>query len=217
MARTCQVCNVTEKRIAPRVVNDSCIIKGNTLTGLKTGMTVASFKDEMLSGSGHVTITAENSGNDTIGTGSKIKMSYPDNTSDEFEVIIYGDVNGDGWYDGQDATTVNMLANGMLSREQVGDAAYMAADCNHDGVINQIDVDILNRAGVLLSDIDQTKSTDELLETSAAYAEYAKLVSQNVSPDIPKTEEPPTQSKNIFERIIDFIMSLINKLISIFR
>lgn len=217
MARTCQVCNVTEKRIAPRVVNDSCIINGNTLTGLKTGMTVASFKDEMLSGSGHVTITAENSGNDTIGTGSKIKMSYPDNTSDEFEVIIYGDVNGDGWYDGQDATTVNMLANGMLSREQVGDAAYMAADCNHDGVINQLDVDILNRAGVLLSDIDQTKSTDELLETSAAYAEYTKLVSQNVSPDIPKTEEPPTQSKNIFERIIDFIMLLINKLISIFR
>lgn len=217
MARTCQVCNVTEKRVASRVVNDSCIIKGNTLTGLKTGMTVASFKDEMLSGSGHVTITAENSGNDTIGTGSKIKMSYPDNTSDEFEVIIYGDVNGDGWYDGQDATTVNMLANGMLSREQVSDAAYMAADCNHDGVINQLDVDILNRAGVLLSDIDQTKSTDELLETSAAYAEYTKLVSQNVSPDIPKTEEPPTQSKNIFERIIDFIISLINKLISIFR
>lgn len=217
MVRTCQVCNVTEKRVASRVVNDSCIIKGNTLTGLKTGMTVASFKDEMLSGSGHVTITAENSGNDTIGTGSKIKMSYPDNTSDEFEVIIYGDVNGDGWYDGQDATTVNMLANGMLSREQVGDAAYMAADCNHDGVINQLDVDTLNRAGVLLSDIDQTKSTDELLETSAAYAEYTKLVSQNVSPDIPKTEEPPTQSKNIFERIIDFIMSLINKLISIFR
>ena len=217
MARTCQVCNVTEKRVASRVVNDSCIIKGNTLTGLKTGMTVASFKDEMLSGSGHVTITAENSGNDTIGTGSKIKMSYPDNTSDEFEVIIYGDVNGDGWYDGQDATMVNMLANGMLSREQVGDAAYMAADCNHDGVINQLDVDILNRAGVLLSDIDQTKSTDELLETSAAYAEYTKLVSQNVSPDIPKTEEPPTQSKNIFEKIIDFIMSLINKLISIFR
>lgn len=217
MARTCQVCNVTEKRVASRVVNDSCIIKGNTLTGLKTGMTVASFKDEMLSGSGHVTITAENSGNDTIGTGSKIKMSYPDNTSDEFEVIIYGDVNGDGWYDGQDATTVNMLANGMLSREQVSDAAYMAADCNHDGVINQLDVDILNRAGVLLSDIDQTKSTDELLETSAAYAEYTKLVSQNVSPDIPKTEEPPTQRKNIFERIIDFIISLINKLISIFR
>ena len=217
MTRTCQTCNVTEKRVAPRVVNESCIINGNTLTGLKTGMTVAGFKDEMLSGSGYVTITAENIGNGTIGTGSKIKMSYPDNRSDEFEVVIFGDVNGDGWYDGQDATMVNMLANGMLSREQVGDAAYKAADCNHDGVINQLDVDILSRAGVLLSDIDQTKPSDELLETSSAYAEYTELISQNVSSDIPKTEEPPTESKNIFERIIDFIMSLMNKLISIFR
>lgn len=217
MARTCQTCNVTEKRVAPRVVNDACIIDGNTLTGLKTGMTVTSFKDEMLSGSGHVTITAENIGSDTIGTGSKIKMSYPDDTSDEFEVIIFGDVNGDGWYDGQDATTVNMLANGMLSREQVGDAAYRAADCNHDGVINQLDVDILNRAGVLLSNIDQTKPSDELLETSSAYVEYTKLISQNVSSDIPKTEEQPTQSKNIFERVFEFIITLINKLISIFR
>lgn len=217
MTRTCQTCNVTEKRVAPRVVNESCIINGNTLTGMKTGMTVTSFKDEMLSGSGHVTITAENIGNGTIGTGSKIKMSYPDDRSNEFEVVIFGDVNGDGWYDGQDATMVNMLANGMLSREQVGDAAYRAADCNHDGVINQLDVDILNRAGVLLSEIDQTKPNDELLETSAAYAEYTKLISQDVSSDIPKIEESPTQSKNIFERIIEFIMSLINKLISIFR
>ena len=83
------------------------------------------------------------------------------NTVSEITATIFGDVNGDGWYDGQDAVIVNMLANGMLTREQVGEAVWMAADCNRDGVINQLDVELLNRAGLLLSKIDQTKSTKE--------------------------------------------------------
>ena len=220
MARTCQTCNVTEKRVAPKVVNDSCIINGNILTGMKTGMTVASFKDEMLSGSGYVTITAENIGNGTIGTGSKIKMSYPSSTSDEFEVIIFGDVNGDGWYDGQDAVTVNMIANGMLTREQVGDAAYKAADCNHDGVIDEKDVEILNRAGVLLASIDQSKSNEELVETSAAYGEYLCLIDQNEIPSQEPSDEPieeptnPAEESNLWNIVITFITNIIKYVFS---
>lgn len=223
MARTCQTCNVTEKRVAPKVVNDSCIINGNILTGMKTGMTVASFKDEMLSGSGYVTITAENIGNGTIGTGSKIKMSYPSSTSDEFEVIIFGDVNGDGWYDGQDAVTVNMIANGMLTREQVGDAAYKAADCNHDGVIDEKDVEILNRAGVLLASIDQSKSNEELVETSAAYGEYLCLIDQNEIPSEEPSDEPieeptnPAEESNLWNIVITFITNIIKYVFSVIK
>lgn len=223
MARTCQTCNVTEKRVAPKVVNDSCIINGNILTGMKTGMTVASFKDEMLSGSGYVTITAENIGNGTIGTGSKIKMSYPSSTSDEFEVIIFGDVNGDGWYDGQDAVTVNMIANGMLTREQVGDAAYKAADCNHDGVIDEKDVEILNRAGVLLASIDQSKSNEELVETSAAYGEYLCLIDQNEIPSQEPSDEPieeptnPAEESNLWNIVITFITNIIKYVFSVIK
>ena len=223
MARTCQTCNVTEKRVAPKVVNDSCIINGNILTGMKTGMTVASFKDEMLSGSGYVTITAENIGNGTIGTGSKIKMSYPSSTSDEFEVIIFGDVNGDGWYDGQDAVTVNMIANGMLTREQVGDAAYKAADCNHDGVIDEKDVEILNRAGVLLASIDQSKSNEEFVETSAVYGEYLCLIDQNEIPSEEPSDEPieeptnPAEESNLWNIVITFITNIIKYVFSVIK
>lgn len=100
--------------------------------------------------------------NKNVGTGSVLSVLDKDNVSvEEFTVILFGDVNGDGWYDGQDAVIVNMLANGMLTREQVGEAVWMAADCNRDGVINQLDVELLNRAGLLLSKIDQTKSTKE--------------------------------------------------------
>ena len=101
--------------------------------------------------------------NKNVGTGSVLSVLDKDNVPvEEFTVILFGDVNGDGWYDGQDAVIVNMFANGMLTREQVGEAVWMAADCNHDGVIDQLDVELLNRAGLLLSKIDQNKLTKEL-------------------------------------------------------
>ena len=87
---------------------------------------------------------------DTLGTDSIVYLTRDDEVIDAYTVVIFGDVNGDGWYDGQDAVTVSMIAGGMLTREQVGEAVWMASDCNHDGVIDQADVEILNQAGVLL-------------------------------------------------------------------
>lgn len=94
-----------------------------------------------------------------FGTSAKVNLMLENDVVETYTVVLFGDVNGDGWYDGQDAVLVNMIANGMLTREQVGEAVWMAADCNHDGVIDQGDVDLLNRAGLLLSKVDQTKPT----------------------------------------------------------
>lgn len=96
-----------------------------------------------------------------LGTSSIVNVMYENSIADTYTIVVFGDVNGDGLCDGQDAVTVNMLANGMLTREQVGDAVWLAADCNHDGVIEQADVDLLNQAGVFLANIDQTKATDK--------------------------------------------------------
>ena len=108
----------------------------------------------------------------------------------------------DGIYDGQDAITVNLIAYGMLTREQVGEAVWMAADCNHDDVIDNLDVNLLNRAGLLLSKVDQSK-TDEELSTDSAYTEYLSLIDQ-------KPNEPDsTQTDNIFLKIIEIIKLII--------
>lgn len=116
--------------------------------------------------------------NEKLGTGTILSLYSNENGEviDKYTIILFGDVNGDGWYDGRDAVTVSMIANGMLSREQVGEAVWMAADCNHDGKIEQADVDLLNQAGSLLSSVDQTKQTEELLETSSEYNEYFNLI-----------------------------------------
>ena len=170
-------------------------------------------------------IYVEGKDNGKIGTGDIICLTNSDGVvCSRLTAVIFGDVNGDGWYDGMDSMIVSCIANGMLSEDDVGEAVYMAADCNHDGVIDQLDVDILNQAGVLLSEVDQTKSEEELLETSSAYVQYLNLIQQ--SPETETTaeevvEDTPTDAKepvsiNWFEMIVSFLKMLLNFVYGLF-
>ena len=107
----------------------------------------------------------------------------------------------------------------MLTRDDAGEAVYTAADCNHDGVIDSIDVDILNQAGVLLADVDQSKGEEELLETSSAYVEYLNLIDQTVEEETTEAaeEEPvdPAYTFNFFDRILNFIKEIITVIKSV--
>ena len=159
--------------------------------------------------------------NEKLGTGTILSLYSSENGEviDRYTIILFGDVNGDGWYDGRDAVTVSMIANGMLTREQVGEAVGMAADCNHDGKIDQVDVDLLNQAGLLLSSVDQTKSTEELLETSSEYNEYLNLIDQSVEVknDEPEQESPETQKPSLLEFLLTTIWNYIKLILSLFK
>ena len=159
--------------------------------------------------------------NEKLGTGTILSFYSNENGEviDKYTIILFGDVNGDGWYDGQDAVLVNMIANGMLTREQVGEAVWMAADCNHDGKIDQADVDLLNQAGLLLSSVDQTKSTEELLETSSEYNEYLNLIDQSVevNEDKPEQENPETQNLSLLKFLLTKIWDYIKFILSLIK
>ena len=153
-------------------------------------------------------------------TGMKIQIKdSSSNVVEEYSAVLFGDVNGDGWYDGRDAVTVSMIANGMLTREQVGEAVWMAADCNHDGKIDQADVDLLNQAGLLLSSVDQTKPTEELLKTSSEYNEYLNLIDQSVEvkSDEPEQESPETQKPSLLEFLLTTIWNYIKLILSLIK
>ena len=146
------------------------------------------------------------------GTGSTVTL-YRANGGifKEIEILIYGDVNSDGVYDAQDAFIVNCIANGMLTREQVGEAKFLAADCNHDGEVNSSDVLILEQAGLLLSKVEQAKD-EEMKEQ--ALGEYLDLIDQN--PEINEADETTEEkTASIFDRIIDFVKKIIDFLKSI--
>ena len=188
--------------------------------GLSTGLTnITGFADKVSEN-----LTLEYS-SDRIGTGTTVNILRDDKVVDSYITVIFGDVNGDGWYDGMDSMIVSCIANGMLSESDVSEAEYMAADCNHDGVIDQLDVNILNQAGVLLADVDQSKSEEELLETSSAYVEYLNLIDQTIETAEDGTaetvvEETPTEkepvSSNWFRMIVSFLKMLLNFVYGLF-
>lgn len=196
----------------------------NTITGFGSGST--SISDYLSATNNGYTFTCES---DTIGTGTVITLTDGEDLIDKYEAVVFGDVNGDGWYDGQDAIIVDCLANGMLTQDDVSEAVYMAADCNRDGVIDRLDVELLNQAGTLLANVDQSKSSEELLETSSAYVEYLDLIDQTIEiedeADVETEETPeadvnttPEQDvnveTNIFEMIIKFIKSIFEMLLA---
>ncbi|MBR3835447.1 MAG: leucine-rich repeat protein [Clostridia bacterium] len=148
--------------------------------------------------------------NDRLGTGSKAFLKDGDTVIGEYTILVYGDTTGDSWYDGQDAVLVSCLANDMLTEAGVGEAVYMAADCNHDGVIDDLDVALLNEAGTLLTEVDQSKSAEVLLETSTAYVEYLELVDQSPELDVEKEKA----EMSIFDFIVSFIKLIIEMLFS---
>ena len=193
----------------------------NTITGFDSGST--SIGDFLSATNNGYTFTCES---EKIGTGTVITLTAGDDMINEFEAVIFGDTNGDGWYDGQDAIIVDCLANGMLTKEDVGEAVYMAADCNHDGVIDQLDVALLNQAGALLANVDQSKPTEVLLETSSEYVEYLSLIDQSPEIEIEDETETDTDVETIpeqdevaenvsfFEVIMDFIRSIIEMILA---
>ncbi len=131
------------------------------------------------------------SGQYGFGTGSKAILKKGDETVGEYTILIFGDVNGDGWYDADDAFLVNLMANGLLTEDKLPDYMWKAADCNHDGLINEFDVELLMGAGVRRNDIDQNADQSELA-TQTAYIAYASLIDQSAGmyPDV--APEPDT-------------------------
>lgn len=185
-------------------------------TGVITGLS-----SNLTSLDGYIEITDDSCSlkYETLGTDAIVYLTRNDEVIDAYTVVLFGDVNGDGWYDGQDAVLVNMIANGMLTHEQVGEAVWMAADCNHDGNIDQADVDLLNQAGLLLSSVDQTKPTEELLKTSSEYNEYLNLIDQSVEvkDDKPEQESPETQKPSLLEFLLTTIWNYIKLILSLIK
>lgn len=147
-----------------------------------------------------------------LGTGSVVNIVKDDVIVDSYRIVVFGDVNGDGWYDGMDAVTVSCIANGLLTKDQIGEAAYMAADCNHDGVVDEFDVAILNQAGVLLANVDQTKTQEELAADSD-YVEYLSLIDQN--PTIEEEPEKPEQDNGFIAKLIAFIETILKYIVTL--
>ena len=163
-----------------------------------------------------------------FGTGTKAALKNGEETVAEYIILIYGDLNGDGWYDGEDAFLANLIVKGMLKQADLPDYMWKAADCNHDGEINETDVNLLMGAGVRRNDIDQNSNISEL-QLQAAYIEYMSLIDQSAGLDAesdedtddtttPDTNEPETPDETeelTFSIVIIKIFTFIRKVLNL--
>ncbi len=217
----CTSCNalVSSGQEIPAVLQD-CFVSDDMLSGLTPGIS----KDEFIGAYFNSDSSEIEFASPVVGTGTVVTITHSDGSSEAFEILIYGDLNGDGWYDGTDAVLVKCLIDGMLTEDDVSEAVYMAADCNCDGYIDGWDIEMLEKAGLLLSAIDQSKPAEVLLETSSEYVEYISLIDQSpeleIEEDAPEAdaEETPEQDVNeetdFFEMILNFIRAIIEMILS---
>lgn len=189
---------------------------GKTITGLSAGLSTI---DDSINALHENSFSVQTNGG-KVGTGSALSV-YNKNGEliEKFDIVLFGDVNGDGWYDGMDAMIVKCIVAGMISKNDVSEAVYMAADCNHDGVVDDSDVELLEQAGVLLANVDQSKSKEELLETSSVYNEYLNLIDQGVESEEDNSTNEIVDlgfNNNLFEAIIEFVKYFIGLIKSVF-
>lgn len=152
--RTCSLCGQTETAVIEHFAK-SCIADGRLVYGFEQKLTSEKFPDYF--SSDYATVTLEPSSG-FAGTDSIIKVVYPDGSEDEYRIVIFGDINGDGVCDGQDSVIAEAMASGMLTQEQIGNAAYTAADGNHDRSVDKNDAELFKNSGVYLSSVKQTKN-----------------------------------------------------------
>ncbi len=147
--------------------------------------------------------------NDKPILGSGTLVDVTDNTTNKltarYALVIFGDINSDGWYDGQDAVLTEAFVTGMITADYLGEARVAAADCNHDGYVDVGDIKLLRNAGLLRAQVDQTLPAEEMFET-AAWAEYSELIDQN--PD------EPEEDKLFIVKVWEFIVNLFKKIFS---
>lgn len=137
---------------SPRDIG-SLTVDGDLIYGIEQETDTAKFNSMLSSELTNVKITPKQN---YVGTGTTVEVTFPDGVSKTYTVVLFGDVDGDGIYDGRDAVIINMIAGGMLPADRLGEAVRTAADCNRDGTTDNEDSMLAFQAGVGLSQISQS-------------------------------------------------------------
>ncbi|MBE6154855.1 MAG: hypothetical protein E7163_04720 [Firmicutes bacterium] len=144
--------------IAPKTVITTAGYKhsNNKILGIKPETNAEAIKSSLESVSGNSSVIIKNSkdeevSNDTkIGTGYKITIKG--STEETFEVVIYGDVSGDGNIGPLDLLLVRRE---LLKTENLSGSYELAADPNKDNNITALDLLLVQRHILKAESIEQ--------------------------------------------------------------
>ncbi len=119
-------------------------------------------------GGDFMTIESTENGN---GTGAKINIAttQPDGSlviDTQYTVVVFGDINGDTYSDGQDAVLMRAYASSMLHTGTSTKHVLFAGDINNDGSIGTSDAKSVENAGLMKETINQLPEAHTSHETT---------------------------------------------------
>lgn len=137
-------------RVAPKA-GSGAFIDADTgfLRGLRQGLTGLDAYAAVI-GSGELSVTPTANG---YGTGTVVSAVRGGQVYDSVTVVIRGDADGDSFADARDAVLAMMMRNAML---EGSDAARFACDVNADGMLDEIDCQYLEMAGLFEYEVSQS-------------------------------------------------------------
>lgn len=127
------------------------------VTGIPIGTTIAQARQALGSPDKEIrTLRADGSvvtsGN--TGTGMRMQLIQNGAVADELTLVVFGDLTGEGNVNSLD---INRLMNYLLDQGTLSGPALEAADLNHDGFVDTLDLVRMKKYTFGTSDIVQTK------------------------------------------------------------
>lgn len=155
-AKTYTLTVVRQEPEAGAVTSSTYKIGSKYITGLKPGVNATDFLANISAG-GNTLKVVDASGNDktgTLATGNKLQVYDSKNALvQSYEIVIYGDANGDGDINVLDMIKVNRH---ILGLSKLSGSYLEAADANRDnGAVNVLDMIYINRHALGLTTINQ--------------------------------------------------------------
>ncbi len=125
---------IAHDETSPTVIDNT----DNLIFGLSTGVTEADLNSVFLGVEGNGHLEYEYTG--SIGTGTKVKLvkNGTNEVVKEYEIVIFGDLNGDGYITASDMTLLKAVI-AKTATLTPGTAFFKAVDFNGDGYITATD------------------------------------------------------------------------------
>lgn len=135
---------ITDNSSVQEVLNKAGIKNGTYITGIQPKTDISTLKTKIMNVKSNAIVTLLSSNgslknNGAIKTGDKIKIELPKETK-TYEIVIYGDVNGDGEIKASDYVKIK---NHIMDVSHLSGVYKVAADVNKDGAIKASDYVII--------------------------------------------------------------------------
>lgn len=138
------LCTIGSYATAPALASDKYTVSEAGISGIKPGTTPADLLAGLTSAGGTISVISSVGAAKTDGrvaTGDFVRTVYGDGTSYfDLPAVIYGDTDGDGTVGQSD---LDALRQHLLNTAKLAGTYLEAADVNHDGTADSLDVLLL--------------------------------------------------------------------------